>query len=92
MIDKTASRMCDTCKVPEDTEHYLFHCVAYQEERDTLEKTVKEVLNSEGLNTVSDITLKVLNGSIEGISRQSQTDLIGALIQYIKSTKRFQNY
>ena len=84
--------MCDTCKVPEDTEHYPFHCDAYQEERDTLEKTVEDVLNREGLNTVSDITLKVLNGSIDGISRQGQTDLIGALILYIKSTKRFQNY
>ena len=92
-IDKTASRMCDTCKVPEDTEHYLFCCDAYQEETDTLEKTVEDVLNREGLNTVvSDITLKVLNGSIDGISQQGQTDLIGALIQYIKSTKHFQNY
>ena len=63
-IDKTASLMCDMCKVPEDTEHYLFHCDAYQEERDTLEKTVEEVLNREGLN--SDITLKVPNGSIDG--------------------------
>ena len=81
------------CKVPEDSEHYLFHCDAYKEETDTL-KTVEDVLNREGLNTVSDITLKVLNGSIhvDGISRQGQTDLIGALIQYIKSTKRFQNY
>ena len=32
-IDKTASRMCDTCKVPEDIEHYQFHCDAYKEER-----------------------------------------------------------
>ena len=88
-IDKTASRMCDTCKVLENTEHYLCHFDAYQEERDTLEKTVEEVLYREGLNTVSDITLKVLNGSIDGISPQGQTDLIGALIQYIKSTKRF---
>ena len=85
--------MRNTCKVPEDSEHYLFHCDAYKEERDTL-KTVEDVLNREGLNTVSDITLKVLNGSIHvhGISRQGQTDLIGALIQYIKSMKRFQNY
>ena len=76
----------------EDIEHYLFHCDAYQEERDALEKTVEDVLNREGLNTVSDITLNVLNGSIDGISRQGPTDLIGALILYIKSTKRFQNY
>ena len=84
--------MCDTCKVPEDTEHYLFHCDAYQEERGTLKKTVEGVFNREGLNTVSHITLKVLNGSIDGISRQGQTDFIGALIQYIKSTKRSQKY
>ena len=88
-IDKTVSPMCTVCNVPEDTEHFLFHCDAYKEERDCLEKSVEEVLYREGIFTVCDINLKVLNGCVGDISRQGQNDLVGALAQYVKSTKRF---
>ena len=81
--------MCTICKIPEDTEHFLSHCDVNKEERDCLEKSVKEVLYREGIFTVCDINLKVLNGSISDISRQGQNDLVGALAQYVKSTKRF---
>ena len=67
----------------EDTEHFIFHCDAYKEERDCLEKSVEEVLYREGIFTVCDINLKVLNGFISEISRQGQNDLVGALAQYI---------
>ena len=80
--------MCTICKIPEDTEHFLFHCDVYKEERDCLEKSVEEVLYREGIFTVCDINLKVLNGGISDISRQGQNDLVGALAQYVKSTKR----
>ncbi|MCW4261357.1 MAG: reverse transcriptase domain-containing protein [Candidatus Thiodiazotropha endolucinida] len=88
-IDRTVSKNCNMCKVPEDTEHYLFHCDAYIEERDIMEKEAEEILNREGLNTITDINLKVLNGNIHDISKQGQNDLISALINYIRGTKRF---
>ena len=88
-IDKTVSQMCAVCKVPEDTEHFLFHCDAYKKERDCLEKSVGGVLYAEGIFTVCDINLKVLNGCISDNSGQGQNDLVGALAQYVKSTKRF---
>ena len=88
-IDKAVSQMCTVCNVPEDTEHFLFHCDAYKEERDCLEKSVEEVLYREGIFTVCDINLKVISGCIGDISRQGQNDLVGALAQYVKSTKRF---
>ena len=59
-------------KFPEDTEHFLFHCDAYKEERDCLEKSVEEVLYAEGIFTVGDIFLKVLNECIIDISRQGK--------------------
>ena len=62
---------------------------AYKEERDCLEKSVERVLYAEGIFTVCDINLKVLNGCISDISRQGQNDLVGALAPYVKSTKRF---
>ena len=65
--------MCAVCKVPEDTEHFLFHCDAYKEERDCLEKSVEGVLYAEGIFTVCDINLKVLNGCISDISRQGRS-------------------
>ena len=88
-IDKAVPQMCTVCNVPEDTEHFLFHCDAYNEERDCLEKSVEEVLYREGVFTVCDINLKVLNGFISDVSWQGQNDLVGALAQYVKSTKRF---
>lgn len=88
-IDRTVARDCKICKVPEDTEHYLFHCDAYIEERDILEKAAEEILNREGLNTISDINLKVLNGIIGDITKQGQIDLISTLMNYIRVTKRF---
>ena len=78
--------MCAVCKVPE---HFLFHCDAYKEERDCLEKSVEGVLYAEEIFTVCDINLKVLNGCISDISCQGHNDLVGALAQYVKSTKRF---
>ena len=56
--------MCTICKVPEDTEHFLFDCDVYKEERDCLEKSVKEVLYREGIFTVCNINLKVLKGAL----------------------------
>ena len=55
--------MFAVCKVPEDTEHFLFHCDAYKEERDCLEKSVEGVLYAEGIFTVCDINLKALSPS-----------------------------
>ena len=40
-IDKNISHMCTICKIPEDTEDFLFHCDVYKEEWDCLEKSVK---------------------------------------------------
>ena len=81
--------MCTVCKVQEDTEHFLFHCDVYKEEQDCLEKSCEEVLYAEGIFTVGYMILKVLNGCIIDISRQDQNDLVGALAQYVKSTKHF---
>ena len=87
-FDKNVSHMCTICKIPEDTEHFLFHYEDYKEKRDCLEKSVEEVLYREGIFTVSDINSKVPNRCICDISRQGQNDLVGALAQYVKSTKR----
>ena len=88
-IDKNRSQMCTIYKIPEDTEHFLFHCDVYKEERDCREKSVEELSYREGIFTVCDINLKVLNGGISDISRQGQNDLVGALAQYVKITKHF---
>lgn len=88
-IDPNISKMCSICQVPEDTQHYLFTCEAYKNERGILEKTVEDILHRQGLNTISDIDLKVLNGEIEDINKETQNELIGALLEYIRCTKRF---
>ena len=53
------------------------------------QRTVEDILKREGLFAVSDINLKVLNGCIKNSSGQGQKNLVGALTQYVKSTKRF---
>ena len=50
---------------------------------------VEEVLNREGLDSIWDINLRVLTGNIENLSIQGQTEMLSALMQFIKCTNRF---
>ncbi|MEW8546767.1 MAG: reverse transcriptase domain-containing protein [Candidatus Thiodiazotropha sp.] len=88
-IDSSNSNLCSTCKVPEDVHHFLFQCDSFSTQRDILEKTVEDILNREGLNSIRDVSLKVLIGNVENISKQGQNDLVGALLHYIQCTNRF---
>ena len=46
------------------------------------------VLAREGVNT-GIIDIKVLSGNIEGMSKEARSELVGALLKFIKCTKRF---
>ena len=81
--------MCTVCLVIEDPDHFLFVCKAYDEEQGKMVENVEEVLDKEGLNSIGDINLRVLCGNIENLSIQDQTEMLSALMQYIKSTNRF---
>ena len=37
----------------------------------------------------STIDMKVLSGNIEGLNREARSELVGALLNLIKGTKRF---
>ena len=85
---KNVSNLCPVCKVPETVEHYLFDCDAYTADRQEMEKTVEEILFREEI-FCSVVNLRVLSGNIESVSKESQTELISALLKYIKCTKSF---
>ena len=89
-INKTVSELCEACDETEDTEHFLFRCRKYKEEREQLENRVEGILNGSGLNEVTDINLSVLVGVVENANRDTQNELIGALMEFIRCTKRFQ--
>ena len=80
--------ICDSCKVPETTEHYLFDCDKFSQEREKLQREVEEVLYLENL-TINNIDLKVLLGIIDNISKSGETKLIIALLAFIHETSRF---
>ena len=48
-----------------------------------------EILHREDANHNSNIDLKVLTGMVEDISRGAQHNLVGALMEFIRSSKRF---
>ena len=54
-------------------------------------ENVEAVINSEGLDSIGDLNLRVLNGNIENPSIQGQIEIVSALLQYIKTkcTNRF---
>ena len=54
-IDKKITKLCEKCHQPEATNHYLFQCESYKEERETLETVVEDILKREGLNDIGDI-------------------------------------
>ena len=55
----------------------------------TLVEKVETIINSEGLNSVGVINLKVLNGNIDDLSSQRKNEILDALLQYNKCTNRF---
>ena len=50
---------------------------------------MEEILNRAGLNEVADINLAVLVGMIDKSDRETQNELTGALMEFIRSSKRF---
>ena len=50
---------------------------------------MEEILNGSGLNEVANINLAVLVGMVKNADRDTQSELIGALMEFIKSSKRF---
>ena len=85
-IDKNVSNLCETCQEVEDVEHFLFQCVKYSKERDTLERTVEDILFREGCNDITCIDLRLLGGYNENISENAQNELIAALMEFISLT------
>ena len=43
-IDNTKSELCDTCKVKETINHYIYDCDTYDEDRQMLEKDIERIL------------------------------------------------
>ena len=88
-INSTVSDLCENCNVTEDTDHYLFKCKKYKKEREQLENRVEEILNGAGLNEVADKNLAVLVGMVENAHRETQNELIRALMEFIRTSQRF---
>ena len=91
-INPNQTDVCPRYNVPEKVEHYLFDYDMYKEERDELEEAVESILDREGKSIACIgiiIDIKVLEGHIEGISKEARSELVGALLNYIKCTKRF---
>ena len=51
-IDNTKSELCDTCKVKEIINHYIFDCDTYDEDRNMLEKNIEKILAAYGLKHI----------------------------------------
>ena len=88
-INKEISNLCDMCNIPEDLHHYLFGCKKFGVERIQLQEKAEEILHREDANHINNIDVEVLTDMVEDISRESQYNLVGALIEFIRSSKRF---
>ena len=75
--------------IPEDVNHYLFVCQKFDGERIKLQEKVEEIMHREDVNHIGNIDMKVLTGMVEDISRETQHNLVGALMEFIRSSKRF---
>ena len=79
---------CEHCSEEETIEHFLFACTHYDTERCNLERRVEEILGREGVSVTS-IDLRTLAGEVEGLSSEGKGDIVMALCDYIKCSKRF---
>ena len=86
-IDQTKSDLCETCSEKETTQHYVFHCEKYNNQRNDLERDVEEILARNGI-VQSVINLKVLTGNLEEASRSINGELKKAFGTFLRSTER----
>ena len=78
------------CNIPEDLNHYLFECKKFDyKEMIQLQEKVEEILHREDANHIGNIYIKELTGMVENISREAKHNLVGALMEFIWSSKRF---
>ena len=77
------------CNIPEDVNQYLFVCQKFDAERIKLQEKVEEIMHREDANHIGNIDMKMLTGMVEDISREAQHNLVGALMELIRSSKRF---
>ena len=87
-INQNQSELCAECKVADTFEHFIFDCDRYVGGRKELEESVENILAREGMNC-STIDMKVLSGNIAGLNKEARSELVGALLNFIKCTKRF---
>ena len=85
-IDNTKSELCDTCKVKETINHYIYDCDTYDEDRKMLEKDIEIILAAYGLQHIN---LKLMTGNLEEAPRAANLELRGALASFITQTGRF---
>lgn len=71
---------CEECLVTETIEHYIFHCSAYQRQRDVMLEQLR-------LNNIQNPSLKDVLGGNEGYSNKRQV-LFQIILDYIKSTNK----
>ena len=88
-IDNTKSELCDTCKVKETINHYIYDCDSYDEDRKMLEKDIERILAAYGLQHIPDINLKLMTGDLGEAPRAANLELRGALAGFITRTGRF---
>ena len=69
-IDNTKSELCDTCKVKETINHFIYDCETYGEDRNVLAKDIEKILAAYGLQLIPDINLKRMTGNLDEATRQ----------------------
>ena len=77
------------CNITEDLDHYLFVCKNFDAERVELQEKVEEILHREAANHNGNIDMKVPTGMVEDIRREAHHNLVGAVMEFIRSSKRF---
>ena len=87
-IENTKSEVCDTCKVKETINHYIYDCDT-DEDRKMLAKDIERILAAYGLQHIPDINLTLMTGNLEEAPRAANLELRGALAGFITRTGRF---
>ena len=77
------------CLLKLEKEVVMVNGTDLHKERDTLERTVEDILFREGCNDITCIDLRLLGGYNENISKNAQNELIAALMEFIRCSHRF---
>ena len=82
-------KFCDSCDDIEDIAHFLYHCHRFSAQRHELNNELEAIYNLHNVAKEHRHYNKLILSDNNAISQAANSNILKAILQYIRNTKRF---